>query len=137
MPEMTEYKGYKLGEFVKTKFDLTDENNNPIPAGTLIRLVAIAPKVRMMRKDQTHDGLPYFYNAILASQYGWRGFRIRADFCTIKPIEGGYPTESTPNGYTLAYNGFWNTWQVSHDEIGACIAEFDNPAEALEYCKKG
>ena len=41
------------------------------------------------------------------------------------------------NGYEIKFNSFWNHWQVSHDEIGACIAEFDTLEEAKEYCFKG
>lgn len=41
------------------------------------------------------------------------------------------------NTYKIKYNEFWETWQVSHDEIGACIAEFKTYAEAFEYCQKG
>jgi hypothetical protein len=41
------------------------------------------------------------------------------------------------NGYEIKFNGYWGKWQVSHDDIGACIAEFWTYAEAREYCEKG
>jgi hypothetical protein len=41
------------------------------------------------------------------------------------------------NGYDYRYNPMFKTWQVSHKEIGANIAEFDTEKEAIEYCKKG
>lgn len=41
------------------------------------------------------------------------------------------------NGYQIRYNDYWGMWQVSHNEIGACIAEFGNLADAIEYCQKG
>jgi len=41
------------------------------------------------------------------------------------------------NTYTIKYNDFWKMFQVSHNEIGACIAEFKNFDEAKEYCEKG
>lgn len=43
----------------------------------------------------------------------------------------------TPNGYKIAFNEFWGMWQVSHPNIGACIAEFKTEAEAIEYCQAG
>ena len=41
------------------------------------------------------------------------------------------------NGYLIKYNLLWDTWQVSHDEVGTCIAEFDNEQSAKEYCIAG
>jgi hypothetical protein len=43
------------------------------------------------------------------------------------------------NGYKISFNEFWNAWQVSHEEIGSCIAEFKPTElpEAIEYCLKG
>jgi hypothetical protein len=41
------------------------------------------------------------------------------------------------NGYQIKWNGFWQMWQVSHLEIGACIAEFKTKQEAVEYCRRG
>ena len=41
------------------------------------------------------------------------------------------------NGYEIRYNPMWKTFQVSHKEIGACIAEFDSITDAKEYCERG
>lgn len=41
------------------------------------------------------------------------------------------------NGYEIKYNEFWMMWQVSHPEIGACIAEFKREADAVTYCQNG
>jgi len=40
------------------------------------------------------------------------------------------------NGYCVRYNGLYNEFQVTHDEIGRC-EEFTDLSEAIEYCKKG
>jgi len=41
------------------------------------------------------------------------------------------------NGYEIKYNHLWKKWQVSHENIGACIAEFDFLNDAIEYSVKG
>jgi len=41
------------------------------------------------------------------------------------------------NDYEIRFNPFWNTFQVSHDNIGANIAEFNTLQEAKEFCEKG
>jgi len=41
------------------------------------------------------------------------------------------------NGYTIRFNALWKMYQVSHENIGSCIAEFENLSEAKEYCQKG
>lgn len=41
------------------------------------------------------------------------------------------------NGYEIRFNSLWQTYQVSHENIGACIAEFKNLLEAKDYCRKG
>ena len=41
------------------------------------------------------------------------------------------------NSYEIKYNDYFGMWQVSHDEIGACIAEFKFLYDALIYCGKG
>lgn len=41
------------------------------------------------------------------------------------------------NGYEIKYSDFWKKFLVSHDEIGANIAEFKTLEEAKEYAKNG
>lgn len=41
------------------------------------------------------------------------------------------------NTYSIRWNGFWGKFQVSHDEIGVCIAEFNDVNDAVEYCRRG
>lgn len=41
------------------------------------------------------------------------------------------------NGYKIKYNDFWMTYQVSHENIGANIAEFEIIYDAILYCQKG
>jgi len=76
-------KKYLVGDIVKNIVELQDENNHVIPIGTFLRIVAITPKVRIMKKDEYHDGLPDFFNAVLAEQNDDYKNRIRANFCTI------------------------------------------------------
>jgi hypothetical protein len=84
---LTKY-GYSIGQIVQTRYNLYDENQNEIPAGTRIRIVAIAPKVRIITGDELHDRREYFYNAILADQTEPDYMnRIRANFCTIRKIK--------------------------------------------------
>ena len=78
----TEYKVFKVGCTYILKVNVMDENRKIIPAGTKIRLVAIAPKVRMVT-GENKDTSPYFYNAVLASQENDYANRIRENFCTI------------------------------------------------------
>ena len=48
-----------------------------------------------------------------------------------------YRLANITNGYTTIFNSLWDMFQVSHPEIGACIAEFKNLPEAVEYARKG
>jgi hypothetical protein len=41
------------------------------------------------------------------------------------------------NGYSIRFNRMWGYYQVSHTEIGSCIAEFNELNPAFEYCIKG
>jgi len=41
------------------------------------------------------------------------------------------------NGYKIKYVAFWHKYLVSHDDIGANIAEFKTIKEAIEYAEKG
>lgn len=54
--------------------------------GTLARIVAIVPKVRIVKNGnpKTMDSKQYFYNAVLATQVEDYGHRIRANFVTLR-----------------------------------------------------
>jgi hypothetical protein len=86
--------GFEIGQNVFSKVNLLDENENPIPKGTLLRIVAIPPKVRLTnawkleKQSEYYDNKEYFYNAVLATQKEDYSNRIRANFVTIsrKPI---------------------------------------------------
>lgn len=41
------------------------------------------------------------------------------------------------NGYQIRWNRLYKMWQVSHDNIGANIAEFDYFCDVVIYCKNG
>lgn len=77
------YRGYTVGKKYKLTVEVVDENNTIIPAGTIIRLVAIAPKVRMVT-GKNKDTWMYFYNAVISTQENDYSNRIRQDFCTIR-----------------------------------------------------
>lgn len=40
------------------------------------------------------------------------------------------------NGYTLKYNEFWGTWQLSHSESGY-FGEFKSMWDAIEFVSRG
>ena len=41
------------------------------------------------------------------------------------------------NGYQIVFNEYWGYYQVSHKEIGAIVAEFNNLKLAKQYCDNG
>ena len=41
------------------------------------------------------------------------------------------------NGYNVVYSSFYGRYQISHNEIGCNIAEFNNILDVFEYCLKG
>lgn len=41
------------------------------------------------------------------------------------------------NGYDVIFNSFWCKYQVSHENIGSCIAEFNNLNDVIDYCERG
>lgn len=50
---------------------------------------------------------------------------------------GYYEVVCIVNGYTARYNPLYNRFIVSHDEIGAGLAEFATLEEFSDYAKKG
>lgn len=61
-------------------------------------------------------------------------------YCTIAevtPCSKDAKTSFKINGYDVRYNGFYRRWQVSHKDIGANLAEFQNLADAVEECERG
>ena len=64
------YKGFTVGQAYVSLFDLTDEYGETVPKGTALRIVAIAPKVRMQTVDETHDVLPQAANSIIVALPG-------------------------------------------------------------------
>ena len=85
---------FRVGDVVRSKVDLADEAQNVLPAGVILRIVAIAPKVRMLPvlDPRWQDNNPYFFNAIIADKLkGYPTIRIRANFCTVEKIKYGKP----------------------------------------------
>ena len=86
--------GYTVNQIVTNKIDLTNENGVTIPTGTRLRIVAIAPKVRIYTENndlydmaQRLDSKQYFFNAVLEDQQEDYSNRIRANFCTIRNVK--------------------------------------------------
>lgn len=79
--------GFKVGDIVECKVDLISELGETYPKGNLIKIVAIAPKVRYTAKSlirdfpERNDSKLYFFNAVVK---GRENDRIRANFVTIK-----------------------------------------------------
>ena len=94
---MNSFKGYHVGQEYISKVPLLDEDSTTVQRGSRLRIVAIAPKVRMTKADgKYNDGHEYFFNAVRSEEadfwekyHGTKpddiktGRRIRADFCTI------------------------------------------------------
>lgn len=77
---------YKVGDKVRNIVSLENDSNEEIPAGTVMRIVAISEKVRLVKTDSYHDNSPYFFNAVVDSQENDYEKRIRANFCTIEKV---------------------------------------------------
>ncbi|MEK6878737.1 MAG: hypothetical protein AABY22_03970 [Nanoarchaeota archaeon] len=66
--------GFRVGQNVFAKVDLFDENEGLIKAGEILRIVAIAPKVRLTNpwliktKPEYNDNKEYFVNLVRANQ---------------------------------------------------------------------
>lgn len=83
--------GYKLGDIVTSKVELSTSEIHPLiyPAGTKLKIVAIAPKVTKAKfyaqeYPKYYDNKDYFYNAVIVGQENDYEHRVRADFITIK-----------------------------------------------------
>ena len=62
--------------------------------------------------------------------------------CSITPLFADhYNRQILPsdyvNGYLIRFNSMFNKYIVSHDEVGAGLAEFDKLSEAKQYCLNG
>lgn len=75
---------YSLGDTVHNIVPLQHEDGTTVPTGTPLRIVAIVPKVVILKRDRYHDRCAYFFNAVPVSQDNDYSNRIRANFCTIK-----------------------------------------------------
>lgn len=87
--DCVEAYGFKLHHIVATKVDLKDERDTVIPAGSKVKIVAIAPKVTYTSKwnitnfPHLYDSREYFVNLVPIGG----GPRIRSHFVTIKKIK--------------------------------------------------
>lgn len=75
---------FKVGKCYQLLVPVFDENDKFYDAGTWVRIVAIAPKVRIT-SGINKDTKEYFYNAVVASQENDFENRIRENFCTLSP----------------------------------------------------
>lgn len=85
MNDITMKYGFEVGKCYRTNVEVIDEYDVVIPVGTLVRIVAIVPKIRITEigNEKTMDSKQYFYNAVLATQVQDYGNRIRANFVTL------------------------------------------------------
>jgi len=73
---------FKVGKCYKLNVAVFDEMGRFHDAGTIVRIVAITPKVRKV-EGINKDSKDYFYNAVVASQENDYTSRIRENFCTL------------------------------------------------------
>ena len=69
-------------------------------------------------------------------------FFIDTEECSIIPLFADhYNRQILPydyvNGYLIRFNSMFDKYIVSHDEVGAGLAEFDKLSEAKQYCLNG
>ena len=74
--------GFEVGKFYKTKMQVEDENGRVFPTDTLLKIVSITAKVRIVTGFRNKDSKSYFYNAIVF-HLGDKSPRVREDFCTL------------------------------------------------------
>jgi hypothetical protein len=87
----TKKYGFEVGQVVRTRVEIADENEKTIPANTLMRIVAIAPKVRrtspfmIKERPQHNDNKEFFVN--LVDGQSFKDFpRARVNFITIRKL---------------------------------------------------
>lgn len=73
--------GFEVGKVYRTSMKVEDENGTCFDAGTLVKIVAIVPKVRIVTGYRNKDAKTYFYNAVLF--HNQNSPRIRENFCTL------------------------------------------------------
>lgn len=87
---ITKKYSFQVGEVVELKVDVKDQSERRIPAGTLLKIVAITPKVYYTPKyyiekfPETHDSKEYFFNACPVDEKDTTSNRIREHFVTVK-----------------------------------------------------
>lgn len=85
--------GFRVGDTVTARVQLADENGATVQAGTALRIVAIAPKVRYTAKHlitsepERYDSKVYFVNLVRAGQTSFLANRFREHFVTIKKLK--------------------------------------------------
>lgn len=74
--------GFRVGDYVTTVIEMSDEAGTIVPKGTVVRIEAISPKVRICKGDPLfHDNKQYFLNSC---QLGDKYLRLRHEFVTIR-----------------------------------------------------
>lgn len=79
-PVLKKY-GFEVGKVYKTSMPVYDELGNVYEAGTLVKIISIVPKVRIITWYENKDNKEYFYNAVLANKSSTS--RIRENFVTL------------------------------------------------------
>lgn len=78
--------GYTVGQVVKLKLPVVDENGQELKTNDLVRIVAIASKVYKVTGDEYHDNKDYFIVAVRHDQELDYGGCIHVNFCVIKKV---------------------------------------------------
>lgn len=82
MEEIKKKYGFEVGKIYKSKMQIEDEYGFCFPVGTLVKIVAIVPKVRIITGFRNTDTKEYFYNGIIVPR-GDKSPRVRQNFCTL------------------------------------------------------
>jgi len=84
--------GFKVGEQVRTIHKTKMEDGTVVPVGSLMRIVAIVPKVRIIKpslREPGQDGKEFFVNLMtphVITLYRDNGPRVRCNFASIKKV---------------------------------------------------
>ena len=118
--------GRIVDRFSTVEFDHTDKQTATQPAAY--------PMIQ-------GEGAPHMKATKNTTKSGWSFATLHGvGQCLVYMRKGEmkyYRLANITNGYTTIFNFLWDKFQVSHPEIGACIAEFKNLSEAVDYAGKG
>ena len=85
MEEIKKKYGFEVGKVYRLAMGVENEHGTFFPAGVLVKIVSIAPKVRIVNLFPDQDSKEYFYNAV--PFHLPKSPRIRANFVTLEKKE--------------------------------------------------